>query len=147
MNTLKKVGLVFTGLFAAVFVAAFFFSCASTTQAPSGCENSVVYRLVPDPNQAGLLLKLGNLAAIDAEVYTPQQAFDVIKETRLVLNSYDTTYSILAMFVSDRIGPYIVILGDLVPQFKLYDIPINDCDIKILNKHLDEQEMIVRMRM
>ena len=146
MNTLKKIGFVITGLCAAVFLAAFFLSCVTTTVVPEGCENSVIYRLLPNPSQTGILLKLGNLAAIDADIYTPQQAIDVINETRLVLNSYDTTYAILAMFVSDRVGPYIMILGDLVPDFKLYDIPINQCDLDILNKHLDEQEMICRMR-
>jgi hypothetical protein len=146
MSTIKKFYWLVTGLSAAVVLVAFFLSCAATTNVPEGCENSVIYRLVPDPNQAGLLLKLGNLAAIDANIYTPQQALDVISEVRLVLNSYDTTYSILAMFVSDKVGPYIMILGDLVPQFKLYDIPINECDLKILNKHLDEQEAICRMR-
>jgi hypothetical protein len=130
-------------------LALFFCGCTlnQNVSVPPGCEDSLIYRLVPNPQQAGILLRLGNLAAIDSDIYTPYQALAFIDECRRQLNMPNMTYAILAQFVGENLMPYLIIIGELVPQFAEYDIVINECDKSLLSKHLDQQEQIVRMKM
>jgi hypothetical protein len=130
-------------------LALFFCGCVSSPglNPPSGCEQSLIYRLLPNPSQTGILLRLGNLAAIDSDIYTAEQALAFIEECRKQLNMPDMTYAIMGQFVSDNLTPYLILIGSLVPQFASYNIVIDPCDLKLLNQHLDDQEQIVRIRM
>jgi hypothetical protein len=114
---------------------------------PLGCENSLIYRLLPDPQQTGILLRLGNLAAIDSDIYTAEQALSFIAECRRRLNMPDMTYAIMSQFIGDNLTPYLILMGELIPQFASYNIVIDPCDLKLLNQHLDDQEQIVRIRL
>lgn len=139
----NKIGVIVVGL-----LCLFAISCTTvTTNIPEGCEDSLIYKLIPDPHQAGILLRLGNLTALDSGLYTDEQALVVIDQIRDVLNSPNMTYMLLGKFVSAKLAPYVVLVGELVPQFETYNIIISQCDLNLLNKHLDDQEALVRMRM
>ena len=123
-------------------------ACSTTPNViPDGCENSLIYKYIPNPSQAGMLLQFGNLAAMDADLYTPEQALKVIGDIREKLNSPSLTYAVLAAFTTVKVAPYVQVLGPLVGDFSKYDILIDECDRDLLFAHLDDQQALVEMRM
>jgi len=114
---------------------------------PERCENSLIYKYIPNPQQTGILLKMSNLAMIDSGTYTAEQAYTLIVQLRDYLNTPNLTYTLLAKVVSEEVAPYFILLGELVPQFAVANFVIDSCDLDLLRKHLDEQLAIVQLRL
>ena len=146
MKRIYNIGLV---ICLGAVLALFFSGCGlnQNVSVPEDCGGSLIYRLIPNPQQTGVFLRMGNLVLIDKGVYTAAQAVEAIEKIREKLDEPSITYAILSAYVDKEISPYFVLIGELVLQFSAFDIPIDECDIKLLKKHLVEQEAIAKLRM
>jgi len=139
---------VFTSL---CLLAVLFAGCAVLGEPKEGIctaapENSVLCGIVPNPEDADLLIRLSSLAAIDAELVTPEQILDFTARLRTYIEQ-GWTWAALADFVDDRAGAYIVIASDYIEHFKELNAVITDWDAKYLLIHLDRVDAVAKMRL
>jgi hypothetical protein len=89
---------------------------------------------------------MGNLALIDSGAYSAEKAVKTIQSLREYLNTPGMTYNLLAGTVYNKVAPYYILLGDYLNLFTSYDMVISQCDLDLLNAHLNQQEQIAKLR-
>lgn len=126
----------------------------STFQRPAVCQDasSAILSATQD-NPTGLdrgLLTV-NILALEKGIYTGEQAQAFIDDVREKVNSGISYLDLLAYLdfqiaaVNKAVGLTLIVLGPDVPaiaQLGGNDL-VSDCDQKLMNLHLDRQELVI----
>jgi hypothetical protein len=129
----------------AVFVV--LIGCATGPQPiPEGCEDSLIYKYVPNPRQADLLLRTSYIASMDMGLFDSASFFRIIDAVQEKVNEPNMSYSVLSAFVGYEAMPYVDLLGEWLGMFSTVTSPLHPCDIKSFNYHLDRARRMIQAR-
>lgn len=161
-NTMKN-------LFVAIMCFALM-ACASNQIKPENlvCNNipegsystlcTVAHYVGIELEDAGNILKVGNLAGLATDVYSAQEAMNFVNDIQMYLeraqNGYGLLYATFQEFINKKYGilpakvQAAIVLAD---QMRLIDVSLipgadkklSDYDYKMLFKHLNDQKAII----
>ena len=105
---------------------------------------SLVYKYT-DPATDDFILLLGSATFLDKHPEKVDVLIKVIEQAIEVING-GTTYNIFAEVIVDLLGPLqYVVVSPLLGSFKGVDIPLTECDKRLILGHLDKQLKLAQM--
>jgi len=105
---------------------------------------SLVYKYT-DPATADFVLLLGTATFLDKHPEDVDILIKVVEEAKNVVEN-GTTYDIFASVIVDLLGPLqYVVVSPLLGSFKGVEIPLTECDEKLILGHLDKQLKLAQM--
>jgi hypothetical protein len=135
-------------------------ACATTTNTgttyPSSCVkqadgtwNSVILNKIPDPQSVDIMLQLANLEAIKQDVWTKDQAEQLLTWIETQLTLPDITFSTLIAQVLPMVtqlnnvaGAEVYLISQYVTALNV-PLPISACDKELIRAHLAKQRTIL----
>ena len=142
---------IFTCIVAVVIGFGLIGCTPSTVNIPTGCENSLIYKSVPDVKATGVILQLANLEALKNNVWKASEAKGIINGLLDMLNMENITYATFIQqavanvkWLNENVAAETVIIINYVDALNK-PIPIDKCDIGLLKTHLQKQLSVIAM--
>ncbi|MHC4644025.1 MAG: hypothetical protein ACYTBJ_00890 [Planctomycetota bacterium] len=143
---------MFKKLFVLFLMVLLTFGCALMEKVPtedSPCAgvaegDSYICSIVPNPQDADFLLRLANAGALEADVYTAEQALSTVDKLINVVEDGKITYADLYKLVLNDVSPLVfVVVDEYSGQFMGLDVVLKAKDIELILIHLKRQRALI----
>lgn len=126
-------------------------SSLTTNTIPTGCENSLIYKTIPNVKAVDAILQIANLEAIKYDAWKVEEAKGVVQAMLDLLNQENLTYSSFIQYavanvkwLNENVATESVIVINYIDELNK-PLPIDHCDIELLKTHLKHQQMVIVM--
>jgi len=137
-----------------LLVLPFLASCAMLQPAtiPEECAGAFLMEHREYYKLGSLVIKMGNSQALAENVYTKQEALDVLNDIEGMLHSKYTTYKDFAAYVllkiravNDKAKAQLFIMSDFLIDMRGKIEPIHPCDAELMLKDIQKFKMYTKM--
>jgi hypothetical protein len=119
---------------------------------PPGCEDSLIYQYIPSPKVADIGFKVALYEVAKRKPEYKPVILDALNKFEQMLSEGAYTYSGFVEIVISRVkwlnkhaGVELLIVTESLGVFENIDLPMADCDRRLLTNHIQEQKRYISL--